>query len=343
MVDKKMIGRGAVGVLVFILFIVAVFILKPILGAIFFGVFAAYILHPLYIPLKRKIPNGNASTIIFLLLVVLLLAIPLWFFLPSFAREVFDTYLYVQNTDLSGVISGALTNLFGSDLSGRIAVQVNIFIVKFFSFSLDASSSLLADLPSFILQFSVFLFTLYFSIKDSEKIKKYITELSPLSQSTENKFATEFRQITNSIVFGQIVVGIIQGLLLGLGLWVLGVKRVLFLTTIAIIISIIPVVGAWLVWIPVSFYLFISGNTVGATILFFYGLLFISTIDNVLRPYFISKRSHNLNIFVAIIGTLGGLYTFGVIGLILGPLVLSYLLIIIDFYKDGKLNEIFKD
>lgn len=343
MVDKKIIGRGAVGVLIFILFVAAIFILKPILGAIFFGVFTAYIIHPLYVPLRKKIQNGNVSTVMFLFLLVFLLAIPLWFFLPSFAREVFDTYLYVQNTDLSGVISGALTNLFGSDLSGRIAVQVNLFIVKFFSFSLDASSSLLADLPNFILQFSIFLFTLYFALKDSEKIKKYITELSPLSQSTENKFATEFRQITNSIVFGQIVVGVIQGLLLGLGLWVLGIDRVLFLTTIAVVASIIPIVGAWLIWIPVSFYLLISGDTISATILFFYGLLFVSTIDNVLRPYFISKRSHNLNIFVAIIGTLGGLYTFGVIGLILGPLVLSYLLIIIDFYKDGKLNEIFKD
>jgi len=343
MVEKKFVGRVAVGVLILALFVAAIFILKPILGAIFFGIFAAYILHPLYIPLRRKIHNGNLSTIIFLFLVVLLLAIPLWFFLPSFAKEVFDTYLYVQNTDLSGVIANTLSNFFGTQLSSSIAIQVNIFIVKFFSFSLSASSSLLSNLPSFLLQFSVFLFTLYFAIKDSEKIKNYITDLSPLSKSTENKFATEFRQITNSIVFGQIFVGIIQGVLLGLGLWVLGVPRILFLTIIAIIASIIPIVGAWLIWIPASFYLFISGDTTNGTILFFYGLLFISTIDNVLRPYFISKNSHNLNIFVAIIGTIGGLYTFGVIGLIIGPLVLSYLLIIIDFYRNGKLNEIFKD
>ena len=111
---------------------------------------------------------------------------------------------------------------------------------------------------------------------------------------------------------------------------------------LAIIVSIIPMIGAWLVWVPIALYLLVIGDTLSGTILFLYGLLFVSTIDNILKPYFISKRT-NVGTFVAILGIVGGLYTFGVIGLILGPLVLSYVLIIVDFYRQGKLNELFKE
>lgn len=342
MVDKQIVNKVVVLLLIIGVFIAAIFILKPIIVSIFLGIFIAYIVHPLYSPIKKWIKRDNLATATFCVLLTALIIIPLFFLLPIFVKEIFNAYLYVQKIDLTSAIAGLFGSFFSDDITRVIAVQANLFIVKFFNFSMISFSSAFSDLPTLMLKFAVFLFTFYFITRDSQKIKTYLSELSPLSKSTEDRFAQEFRNITNAVIFGQIVVGIIQGLCLGLGMWLLGVPKAGFLTVVGAIVSIIPMVGAWLVWVPVSMYLIVSGQTLSGTILFLYGLLFVSTIDNILRPYFISKRS-SVGTLVAILGIVGGLYTFGVMGLIIGPLVLSYFMIIIEFYRQGKLNELFRE
>jgi len=342
MVDKKVINKTIVILLIAVVFIAAIFIIKPLLFAIFLGLFVAYIANPLYRPIKKRIKGENLSTIIFCLLLILVIAVPLLWFLPTFAKEIFNTYMYVQKMDISTAIGNLLGQFFSQEIAVAAAVQVNLFVTNFFNFIINSFSASFADLPNILVQFGIFIFTFYFATKDSEKIKKYVLDLSPLSKATENKFGQEFRNVTNSVMLGQILVGIIQGLALGIGLFLLGVPKVLFLTVITMVASIIPILGSWLVWIPVSLYLIVTGHLLNGTILFFYGMLFVGTIDNILRSYFISKHS-NLNIFIAIIGVVGGLYTFGAVGIILGPLVLSYLLIIVEFYRQGKLNEIFRE
>jgi predicted PurR-regulated permease PerM len=142
-------------------------------------------------------------------------------------------------------------------------------------------------------------------------------------------------------MIGQVLIGIIQGLALGLGLLIIGLPNVLSLTFLTMVIGIIPVLGAWLVWFPVAIYMFLAGDVTSAIILILYGGLFVSNIDNFLRPYLLSKSSR-LPISIGLIGTIGGLYFLGIAGLILGPLILAYALIIIEFYKEGRLGEITK-
>lgn len=342
MVDRKLINKIIVFTLIAFLFIAAFFVLRPILMAVFIGVLFAYIVQPLYNPFKARIKNANLSTILFLICLIIVIAIPAWFLLPVFFNEVFDTYMYIQKVDLPSIATKIADNFFSPETARVIAVQLNLMISKFFAYSLDLVSSYFTDLAGIIINSAIFLFTVFFIIRDSDKIKQYLSELSPLSKSTEDKFAQAFRGITNSVVYGQIITGLVQGLALGLALWLLGVPQVMFLTVLAIIVSIIPLIGAWLVWLPVSIILIVSGQTTQGIFLFFYGLLFVSTIDNILRPMFLARQS-NLSLFVAILGTIGGLYAFGFIGLIIGPLILSYLLIVIEFYKQGKLNELFRE
>ncbi len=340
MVDRKVVNKVIVGLLILAVFIAAIFVLKPLILAIFLGIFVAYIVHPLYYPIKRILKGENLSTLVFCFLILVIVAIPMIWLLPSFVKEIFNTYLYVQKMDISGTLGTLLGGLFGAEVATLAAVQVNLFIANFFKFTINSFGEAFSNLPNLLMQFGIFILTFYFATKDSEKVRAYLSELSPLSKSTEEKFAKEFRNITNSIMLGQVLVGIIQGLCLGLGLWILGVPKVLFLTIITMVASIIPVLGSWLVWIPVSLYLMVSGQVVSGIILFFYGMLFVGTIDNVLRSYFVSRHS-SLNIFVAVIGVVGGLLAFGFIGLILGPLILAYVLIIVEFYRKGKLNELF--
>ena len=151
----------------------------------------------------------------------------------------------------------------------------------------------------------------------------------------------EFKGITDSVIYGQFLIGVVQALLLGIGLFLLDVPKFLVLTFVAVILCIIPILGAWLVWLPGSIFLLATGQTTKGLILMVYGALFVSVVDNLLRPYFLSKRSR-LPISISIIGIIGGMYAFGIVGILLGPLIMAYLIIIIDFYKEGRFNELFK-
>ena len=221
-----------------------------------------------------------------------------------------------------------------------IAINLDNIIGAAFSLFLTQLKDILVNLPSLLFQFVVFLFTFYFATRDAEKFQTYISSLSPFSATTEKKFFKEFRGITNAIIFGQVLIGVIQGLALGAGLFFLGVPNVLILTLVAAMLSMIPVLGSWLVWLPVSVFLLVTDQTFAGVFLILYGGLFVSSIDNLLRPYILSKQS-TLPVALSLIGTVGGLLFFGIVGLVLGPLIIAYALIIVELYRRGKLKDLF--
>jgi predicted PurR-regulated permease PerM len=336
MADYRDIKRGIVGAIILSIFVLAFFILKPIIIPIIFGLLFAYIFSPIYKKIKIAVKGKNTSAFLLMLGLMIIIAIPVIYFVPIIAKQAFDVYTLSRTFDFGNFVD----NFIKSGVSSSLASNINNVISRTFSTFLNQFTSILVNLPSLLLQFAVFLFTFYFAIRDQEELKEYISTLSPFSEATENKFLKEFRGITNAIVFGQVFIGIVQGLAVGAGLFFLGVPKALILTFVACIVSIIPVLGSWLVWFPVSLILLITGQTFAGIFLFLYGALFVSTIDNLFRPWILSKQS-NLPIALSVIGTIGGLYFFGIAGLVLGPLVLAYVLIIIEFYREGKLKELF--
>jgi predicted PurR-regulated permease PerM len=336
MADYKDIKRGIVAAIILGIFILTFFILRPIIIAILFGLLFAYIFNPIYKLIKSRVGGKNVPALILLIGLAFIITIPIIYFVPTIVEQAFDTYVRLQSFDFIEFFN----QFFQGEISGTVARSVDNIIGQIFSSFLNQFTNLLVNLPSLLLQFAVFLFTFYFAIRDGEELKKYISTLSPFSKATEKKFLKEFRGITNAIVFGQVLIGIVQGLALGVGLFILGVPNALILTFVACLVSIIPVLGSWLVWLPVGAFLLLGGHTFSGVFILLYGALFVATIDNLLRPYIISKQS-NLPVALSIIGTIGGLYFFGIAGLVLGPLVLAYVLIIIEFYQQGKLKELF--
>ena len=314
------------------IFILAFFILKPIIIPIIFGLLFAYVFSPVYKLIKRKIKGKNISALILLIGLALIVAVPIIYFVPIMIRQSSELYILLRNFDFGQILSNFMQN----DIASSLSSNINNMIYKISS----TFQNQLINLPSFLLQFVVFLFTFYFAVRDGNELRDYISTLSPFSDSTEKKFLKEFRGITNAIVFGQVLIGVVQGLAVGVGLFVLGIPNVLILTFITMIVSMIPVLGSWIIWLPVGLFLLLTGQTFNGIFLLLYGALFVSTIDNLIRPYLLSKQS-NLPVALSIIGTIGGLYFFGIAGLVLGPLILAYILIIIEFYQKGKLKDLF--
>jgi predicted PurR-regulated permease PerM len=336
MTNSNNVKRIVVVALILAIFTLTFFILKPIIMPIIFGLLFSYIFSPVYKKIKTIIVNENISASLLVVGLTALIAVPVIYFVPVIVNQTFDTYVMIQNLNLTEI----LNNFIKSDMVSRIAINLDNIIGTVFASFLVQFKDMLINLPSLIFQFAVFLFTFYFTTRDMDKLQEYISSLSPFSRTTERKFLKEFRGITNAIIFGQVLIGIVQGIALGAGLFFLGVPKILILTFIAALVSMIPVLGSWLVWLPVSVFLLVTDKTFSGIFLLLYGSLFVSSIDNLFRPYILSKKS-NLPIALSLIGTIGGLLFFGIIGLVLGPLAIAYTLIIIEFYRQGKLKDLF--
>jgi predicted PurR-regulated permease PerM len=341
MEEKELIKKIAIILFIAILITLSVLVLKNILIPIIFGLIAAYLFYPAYKKINTHIKNKDFSIIILIFLIIVIIAIPLWIMTPLLIKQTFTAYSYFQKISFVNLLDTIFPSSFNQDYISSVSGYIDGLIATLFNSLLSQLSKLVTNIPDVLLKFSVIVVVFYFATRDSELFKEYFLKLSPFSESVEKRFFKEFKNITDAIVYGQFLIGVLQGLLMGLGLFIFGINNAVILTFVSIILGIIPLIGASLVWFPISIYLILTGSTFTGIGLFVYGFIFVSMTDNLLKPYFVSKNSQ-LPLSVALIGTIGGIYGFGVIGLILGPLILAYSLMIIDFYKEGKLGEIFK-
>lgn len=322
-------------------FILAFLVIRPIVIAILFGFLFAYILHPVYLKLKKLTKNPSLTAGIIVILLIGLIAVPLFYFTPTIIKQTFEIYRQLQELNIGKTLNNIFPTLIDTSMIYTINMNFLNIISQAVNSFMNQFSDILTFLPTLLLQLFIGFFTIFFAIRDIDKFNNFLKRVSPFDKKTEKKLGLEFRNITNSIVFGQVLIGVIQGLCMGLGLLLLGFDNFLTLTVISIILGIIPVIGPVVLWLPLSLFLIVQGNITSGIILALYGGLFVSTIDNFLRPYLLS-RSSNLPIYVSLIGTLGGLLFMGIIGLIIGPLILAYALIILEIYSQKKQSYINK-
>ena len=319
--------------LILAVFVLAFLVLKPILLSVITGFILAYIFYPIYLRLLGVVKNKTATSLIVCFSLIVLIAVPLWFLLPIILRQIFETYLFVQKTNIAVSISKLFPSM---EFSADVYALINNFINKTSSALLNSSTSFILNFQNILLHTIVIFFVMFFSLKDSKELKNYIKSISPLSRETEGILFSRSIELTNSILFGQIIVGIVQGIVAGFGYYLFGVPNALSFTILTIIVGIMPVIGPPLVWIPIDIFLFINQRTGAAIGLLIYGLVVISVVDAVLRPLIVSKKA-NISPGVVLVGMIGGLFLFGILGFILGPLILSYALVILDLYRQHKL------
>lgn len=338
--DKSVTKISSI-ILLSALVIAAFFILKPILLSIVAGLLLAYIVNPLYKKLLPNVRNKTLTALVVSLVVIIVIVIPLWFVVPIVIRQVFDMFGFLRTLDVGNVLTFLFPKAPTQFLAEANAISSG-FITDVSTSTLNYLLDFILNTPSLLLQLSVVIFVFFFTLKDQDKLRSYVSELSPLKKSQSDILVSEFREITSSIIYGFLIIGIIQGITTGIGLFVFGVPRALLLTFLAIFFSIFPLIGPWLIWIPASLFLFAQSNSVVAIGFIVYNILIVSSIDNILRPYIVSRRS-SISPVVALVGMIGGLIVFGFLGLILGPLILAYLIIFLTAYKNKQLSSMFHD
>ena len=211
---------------------------------------------------------------------------------------------------------------------------------KFLPVVEEKITAFILSIPLLIAQIFLTFVITYFILKDWKEILKKVVHFFPLRQKTIHKLIIEFGNITHTVIYAQLFVALVQGVVGAIGFYILGVPFPFILGLVMAFCALIPAVGTALIWVPASLFLIISGYfsqnywVLGKGIgLFFYGVLIISMIDNILLAKIVQAKA-NVNPIVVIVGVIGGVGLFGIVGIFIGPILLPLLITYFKTFKE---------
>lgn len=327
-----------------IMFVVGVtvfFIFQPFLTAIVAAAILSVLFRPAYTSLLRMLAGRRATaSLITCLLVGVIIVTPVLSVLSLAVAEANHLYHTVaEERSFFGVVESGVESIhetsFGTLLFKDSAFTTESIMEDIRQFSQNALGMLQTAYQSithFVFWVFVMFFTLFYFLIDGDRAFRRLMQLSPLKTEHETLLASKFISMSRATLKGTLVVGAIQGLLGGLAFWIVGVPSPAIWGLLMILLSIIPLVGSALVWLPVGVVLLLIGQVWQGVFLLSVGVGIISVIDNILRPKLVGKdtQMHPLVIFFA---TLGGISLFGLPGFIIGPIIVSLFLALGEIYS----------
>lgn len=332
--------KKVLAIIIFIvLLVLGFFMIKPFIAALLFAAIFAYMLYPLHKRFVKIIKKENLSAGIITFFFIAVLTVILWFIAQIAIREAFNLYLEIQKVDLFTMINNLLSNIFidSPELSRQAALSIQQTIVQSINAFMESLGKVITDAPILFLEVFVTFFVTFYFLRDGKKIISNIYDILPFEGKIKDRFLKRSKEIANATIFGQIIIGLIQGITAGISFYLFGAPSPLFFTILATFLAILPFVGPWLVWIPVGIVMIATGNVVNGVALMLYGLLVVGLIDDFVRPHIVGKKA-KINPALALVGMLGGLALVGPVGLIIGPLVIEYILILVQIYRKKKVE-----
>jgi len=334
------------GVITLLVLYFSYLIIKPYLLDIFLALVLFFTAKPLYLALTRLLRGWKALasglTCLILLLVIL---IPLFSLMSIIATQALEFSSQVtkgmQNGDLWHWVSAKvdalklyLTHLNLPVPPGDInlAQIVQTAVTKSSAFIYTNAIGLIKGFTVFFFDLLLTLFIAFFMFLQGDDFIRAIKQLSPLDPVHNDEILRETETTIKATLWGTVIVAVAQGTLGGVGFLIFGLPQPAFWGTVMIPASVIPVVGSTIIWGPAAVYLLFTGHITAGVGLIIWGGVVVSVIDNVLKPILMKGSSETPSIFI-LFSILGGLTYFGMIGFILGPLILSFLLSLLRIYQ----------
>ena len=320
------------------LLIIAGFILVGLSGYItaFLGAGILYVVfRPWFTALALK-RNWNRPLVTALLIVFALFVIILPFLTLSLLLIDRINYYSQHTEDILNLVRKA------EDLTGyKITSQQNIQTIlrQGGSYASRLLPSLAGSALDFIVIIGLMFFTLYYMFVQQEAFQKGLQKYLPFKKDTQKELGESLKNNVNANVLGQVLVCLVQGVLTGLTLWIFGVPDAAFWGTVGFFMAFIPVLGTPLVWAPAGLIQLSQGNTSQGIGILVVGAVVIINIDNLLR-IMLAKRMGDIHPLITLAGIVLGVPIFGIIGLVIGPLLLSYFIVLIQvFERDNRKQE----
>jgi predicted PurR-regulated permease PerM len=194
------------------------------------------------------------------------------------------------------------------------------------------SPSVLRGVGELLFSFFLIFITMFFLFRDGPALVQNVKASNPLPAAYETEIIQKFQDVSYATFYGSLLTALVQGCAATLLFWTLGIVSPVFWGAVVAFMSLVPIVGAFLVWLPMSAYLFFSGHATQAILLLAIGGLVVSSIDNVLKPMIIQGRT-NMHPLLVFLSVLGGMQVFGFLGILLGPLLVAIFLSFLNFYR----------
>jgi predicted PurR-regulated permease PerM len=327
-----------------------VWILRPYAGAILWGTVLAIVFAPVNRHLRVRLrQRRSVAAAVTLTLVVLLVLFPVALLGASLIDEVTGVYTRIQSGELdvsawfrqlkAALPDWAVGMLNRSGLANLEAVQTRLSgaLASGAQFIAGKALTLGQNTFQFVVALFVMLYLLFFLLRDGDVLSRRVRAAIPLQAERQRNLAARFATVIRATIKGNLVVALVQGALGWLIFLILGVGAPVLLGVLIAILSLLPAVGAPVVWAPAAIYLFATGQVWQAVTLTLFGALIIGSADNILRPILVGKDT-KLPDYVVLISTLGGIAVFGVNGFVIGPVIAALFVTVWEIFGTSRVR-----
>ncbi len=319
-------------------FALSFLVFQPFLQALLLALVAGVAAKPIMLLVSRSTGERRGlAAFLTTSLIIIFILIPLGFIGTQIIREASDMYTSLAEDGGQSVVlsitekvNGSLHSMFPS--LPILSVDLGVYAKQGLEWLLQHVGVVFSNAAKIFLGLFIFIVALYFSLKDGEKLKKALIELSPLADNNDEMIFKRLTLAVSSVLKGTLSVAFIQGVVTTIGFFIFGVPHAILWGTITAIAALVPGVGTALVIIPAVMYLFIISSTVAAIGLMLWGVVAVGLIDNILGPALMG-RGTKLHPLLVLLSVLGGIGFFGPMGFLFGPLLLSLLFALLDIYS----------
>ena len=321
-----------------------IWIMFPYSGAIFWGVVLAILFEPLYRWLLVKTKHKpTAAALLALLSIIVMVLIPVALITASLVQQTAGVYAMINSghidfgayfRQIMGVLPDWVISLLERfDLTSLSTLQQKLTAAASQISQTAAKQVINVGLNTFdfLVGLTVMLYLLFFLLRDGKALAARIRQAVPLSRKFKQRLFNNFTTVIRATVKGNVLVAIAQGALGGLAFWALGVQAPMLWAVVMAFLSLLPAVGAAIVWAPVAVYFLVTGSIWQGVALIAFGVLVIGLVDNVLRPVLVGKDT-KMPDYVVLISTLGGMELFGLTGFVIGPVIAALFIACWDLF-----------
>ncbi|MDY6908363.1 MAG: AI-2E family transporter [Thermodesulfobacteriota bacterium] len=355
MESKSKSGAGAAAekghrpfllVMLFFALYLAYIILKPFLHTLILAVVLASLSQPLQDRLVRAYRGrSNAAAFTVILAVVFLIALPFFFFVTQLVDQGVESINQVTEWIRAGNLEKMAEHPFFLKMTAWANHQLDFldlstvsfkepllqFSKNFGQFLISRVAGLLGDMATLVTHFFIMLFVTFYVVRDGREMVHAVKYLSPLREEQEDRILLKVKMVTRSVFLGSFATALCQGIVGGVGLSIVGIPGLFWGSTMAFA-SLIPLVGTALVWMPAVGYLLFLGKWKSALFLAAWCVVFVGSIDNFLRPFFMRGQS-DMSPFYILLAIIGGVQYFGLVGILYGPLILAFAMVMLYIYQ----------
>lgn len=315
--------------------LLAFFIFLPYVGAIAIAGTLAIIFESLYTKLIRLFRTEALAALFTVILVTIIVLIPLALIANTVIVQAGQLYSDITSDNQSADFIRHAEALIQEKLRAfdpAISFDFAQGIKQILGYIINQSGSLFSGIMSFVFDTLLVVLMFFYFLKDGAKLRRIIISFSPLPDTDDAEILAKLKHAVRSVMFGTLALAIIHGVLTGIGFYMFGIPNGALWGTISGVATIIPVIGAVVVFIPAIAYLFFIGNITGAVGMIVWTVLILTLVHSILLPKLIQRGIH-LHPVVILLSVFGGLSLFGIIGFLLGPLVLSLCATLFALYK----------